>query len=280
MKQKLGKGLDVLLQNIPEATNETAGITTLKIDIIKPNRYQPRKVFDEDKLNGLSESIKENGIIQPIIVTKREDSDYELIAGERRLEAAKLAGLERVPVIIRSVSRREQLQYAIIENIQREQLNPIEEANAYQMMIDDFGYTHEQLADAMGKSRSAVTNIIRLLKLPPEIQQMISQMDLSAGHARAILSVPEDQQVKFAELVKELHLSVRQSEELAQENKPPITKPTKSITKTVRLKEYEQNLHEIYQTKVQVMETAGKGKVIFHFTSKDELESLLSHLNK
>ncbi len=278
MKQKLGKGLDVLLQNIPESTNETAGITTLRIEIVKPNRYQPRKVFDEDKLANLAESIKENGIIQPIIVTKKEDSEYELIAGERRLEAAKLAGLERVPVIIRSVSRREQLQYAIIENIQREQLNPIEEAQAYQMMIDDFNYTHEQLATSMGKSRSLVTNLLRLLKLPMKIQEHVINGDLSTGHAKAILSLPEDKQLDFAQRIIDNHLSVRQAEELTQNVKN--TDSTKEKSQRVRHKEFEKSLKQIYGLKIQVVEKAGKGKVVFHYSSKEELEKLLEGLQK
>ncbi len=278
MKQKLGKGLDVLLQNIPEATNETAGITTLRIEIVKPNRYQPRKVFDEDKLSNLAESIIENGIIQPIIVTKREDSDYELIAGERRLEAAKMAGLERVPVIIRSVSRREQLQYAIIENIQREQLNPIEEAQAYQMMIDDFNYTHEQLAISMGKSRSLVTNLLRLLKLPQKIHEYIANGEITTGHAKTILSLPENKQLDFANLIIEKHLSVRQAEELVKEQKSaPKAKP---ISKHIRHKNYEESLKQIYGVKIQVVENAGKGKVVFHYKNKEELTKLLEGLQK
>ncbi|MDP8231988.1 MAG: ParB/RepB/Spo0J family partition protein [Candidatus Zophobacter franzmannii] len=278
MKQKLGKGLDVLLQNIPESTNDTAGITTLKIDIIKPNRYQPRKVFDEDKLNSLAESIKANGIIQPIIVTKRDDTDYELIAGERRLEAAKLAGHERVPVIIRSVSRREQLQYAIIENIQREQLNPIEEAFAFKMMIDDFNYTHEQLAEAMGKSRSAITNTLRLLKLTPEVQQMVSNGELSGSQARSVVVLPANEQLAFAEKIKSEGLSVRDVEELAKEKKGNSNKVPKS--KTIHYRNFESQLKERYNTTVQVTETAGKGKVVFHYKTKEGLEQLLRQFNK
>ena len=170
---RLGKGLEALISSGPESIDKTTGITTIDVDHIKPNRFQPRKKFKPEKLQELANSLKENGIIQPIIVTKRDESQFELVAGQRRLEAAKLAGFDEIPVIIRSVSLKEQLQFAIIENVQREDLTAIEEAQAYQQLNTEFDLTHAQISDIVGKDRATITNLIRLLKLNDDIQNMI-----------------------------------------------------------------------------------------------------------
>ncbi|MFC1898614.1 ParB/RepB/Spo0J family partition protein, partial [Candidatus Cloacimonadota bacterium] len=213
---RLGKGLEALINSGPESIDRTTGITTVKVDMIFPNRYQPRKYFDQKKLQELANSLKENGIIQPIIVTKKDDTNYELVAGERRLEAAKLAGFNDIPVIIRSISLKEQLQFSIIENVQREDLSPIEEANAYQRLNEEFNLTHAQISDIVGKDRATITNIIRLLKLPDSIQQMILNEQLSPGHARAILQVAEKDQENFANMIINNIYSVRKAEQEAK----------------------------------------------------------------
>lgn len=280
MNEKLGRGLAAL---IPEKDSEpipSAGITTLPIESIKPNRYQPRKKFDPEKLAELTESIKENGIIQPLIVTKTDDSEYELVAGERRLEAAKQAGLEKVPVVIRSVSKKEQLQLALIENIQREDLNPLEEAIAYSALVDDFGLTHNVISEIVGKDRATITNSLRLLKLPEEVKQMLVAGELNAGQARAILSVPVEVQKKFADYIIKYNLTVRQAEEKAKTFAVNKQDEPEKAKKQLRNKELEKDLKGIFHLKVKVQEDKGKGKITFMYKTPAELENFIALLNK
>jgi len=285
MEEKLGRGLDALIHDIDEQENINTGITTLPIIRIMPNRYQPRKMFDEDKLKELADSIRENGIIQPIIVTKTDESEYELIAGERRLEAAKLAGLSEVPVIVRSVSQKEQLQLAIVENIQRENLNPIEEAGAFQQLIDEFQLNHEQISEIMGKDRSTITNSLRLLKLSEPIQDMILSGSLTPGHARAILSIDEDKQLDFANHIVNNALSVRQTEEKAREYHPE--KPEKAVKrektpaspKDPYIVSVEQQLTEVLGFKTIIQDKENKGKVIIEYNDQQEFDDLIRKLN-
>jgi len=285
MEEKLGKGLDALIRDIDEQENPNTGITTVPIIRIMPNRYQPRKLFDEDKLRELADSIRENGIIQPIIVTKTDESEYELIAGERRLEAAKLAGLAEVPVIVRSVSQKEQLQLAIIENIQRENLNPIEEAGAYQRLIDEFDMNHDQIAEIMGKNRSTITNTVRLLKLSQPIQDLILSGNISPGHARAILSIEEDKQLDFAKSIVDSSFSVRQAEEQAREINPEkkIKHEKKeraaSLTKDPYIVSVEQQLTEVLGFKTTIHDKENKGKVIIEYNDQAEFDDLIRKLN-
>jgi ParB family chromosome partitioning protein len=279
MNDRLGRGLEALIRDIDEQQQTGTGITTLHINSIVPNRYQPRKSFDLEKLNELAESIKENGIIQPIVVTKTADNSYELIAGERRLEAAKLAGLSDVPVIIRCVSPKEQLQLAIIENIQRENLNAIEEAKAYLQLIQDFHMTHEQISQIMGKNRSTITNALRLLRLAEGIQEMISDGRLSSGHARAIMVVNEEYQLSFASFILENALSVRSAEEKAKTF--PELKPTKpgKPAKNLLISSLEKQLSDVLNHKTKIDDKGGKGKVIIEYKSKEELEALTRKLS-
>lgn len=278
MNDRLGRGLESLIRDIDEQHQPGTGITTLPIQRIQPNRYQPRKVFDPEKLNDLAESIRENGIIQPIVVTKTDDNDYELIAGERRLEAAKLAGLTDVPVIIRCVSPKEQLQLAIIENIQRENLNAIEEAHAYMQLMTDFNMTHEQISIIMAKNRTTITNSLRLLKLSAGIQDMISDGRLSPGHARAILSIPDEHQQAFAQYIIANALSVRVAEEKSKHfPEPKLTKAGKPA-KNMLISSLEKQLSEYLNYKTKIEDKGGKGKIIIEYKSKDEFERLTSKL--
>jgi ParB family chromosome partitioning protein len=278
---KLGRGLEALIGSVPENQDQIMGVTTLRISEIVPNRFQPRRTFDKDKLQELADSLKENGIIQPIIVTKRDDSLYELIAGERRLEASKLAGFREVPVIVRSVTPKEQLQFAIIENVQREDLNAIEIAKAYQQLNEDFHLTHAQISEIVGKDRATISNFIRLLKLNDRIQDMILSNFLSSGHARAILQVDEDLQEEFAELIVKNKYSVRKAESEAKKIK---LRGTVSIHRTVIIKrdqllDYENRLAKKYKTKVTIKENKRNGKITLYFNSEEELNRIIGELD-
>ncbi len=275
MSFELGRGLDSLISKLPESVNNETGITTLKIEYIKPNKYQPRKVFDQEKLQELADSIKENGIIQPIIVTKNPDEEiYELVAGERRLEASKIAGYNEVPVIIRSISPKEKLLFAIIENVQREDLNALEEAKAYYQLIEEFGMSQTQVAEMMGKDRSTITNTLRMLKLEQEVQQMILNKEITQGHCRAVLQVPLDQQVKFAEKIVAEKLSVRKAEELAKD----WGKSKKATTRPSRRKDIEEKLSDVFDFKVKVEDKNGKGKIVFQYGDNAELDRIIQAL--
>jgi ParB family chromosome partitioning protein len=276
---RLGKGLEALINSGPESVDRTTGITTIKVDKIVPNRYQPRKIFDSEKLQELAESLKENGIIQPIIVTKRSETDYELVAGERRLEAARLAGFEEIPVIIRSVSHKEQLQFAIIENVQREDLSPIEEARAYQRLNEEFGLTHAQISEIVGKDRATITNFIRLLKLPDSIQNLIMEEKLASGHARAILQVPEEDREGFAKQIVNNIFSVRKAEQEAKKyrsNKPDSLKP--KLPKNTELQEYEKMLKSALGMRVSISGVPIKGKLSIFFSARKDLKNLIDLL--
>ncbi|HNW24436.1 MAG TPA: ParB/RepB/Spo0J family partition protein [Candidatus Cloacimonas sp.] len=279
MNEHLGRGLSALIPDIEKEQNPQWGITTLPVNSIKPNRYQPRKTFDPEKLAELTDSIRENGIIQPIIVTKTSSSEYELIAGERRLEAAKQAGLEKVPVVIRSVSEKEQLQLALIENIQREDLNPIEEAIAYNTLVEDFSLTHSQISEIVGKDRATVTNSLRLLKLPEEVKQMLVSGELNSGQARTVLSVSPNLQNSFAEYIIKYNLTVRQAEEKAKTFAlGKKTDPEQSKT-NLRNKELEKELSKMLRLQVKVQENKGKGKITLTYKSQEELTNFIAMLN-
>ena len=281
---RLGKGLEALISSVPESTDKSTGITTIKTDQIKPNRYQPRKLFNSEKLQELANSLKENGIIQAIIVTTKDEGEYELIAGERRLEASKLAGFSEIPVIIRSVSPKEQLQFEIIENVQREDLTAIEEAKAYQQLNEEFKLTHAQISEIVGKDRATITNFIRLLKLSDNVQQMILNNQISSGHARTILQVDEELRDKFSQLILKNKLSVRKAEEEAKRIKETgsvsLSKKKKEIIEIPELREFEKNLKQKFNSKVKISDNNFKGKVSFYYSSQDELNKLLEKLGK
>jgi ParB family transcriptional regulator, chromosome partitioning protein len=280
INEHLGRGLSALIPDHESKESVKPGLGTIAIDRIRPNRYQPRKQFNPESLKELAASIAENGIIQPIIVTKSEGSDYELIAGERRLQAAKLAGLDAVPVVIRSVSHKEQLQLAIIENVQREDLSPIEEAMAYAALAEDYGLTHQQIAQVMGKDRATITNSLRLLKLPEEVLEMLASAELSPGHARAVLSVDPQYQILFAQHVIKYKLSTRQAEEKAKTFVESLKRGHDAPAKTALTRSLEGELSHLFRLKVSVKEHKGKGKITLEYKNPQELEELKSLLQK
>ena len=283
-KAGLGKGLDSL---IPEHSVRRKAEKTeqkpeknellLKITDIEPNREQPRKHFDEDALLELSDSIKQFGIIQPLIVQKKEDH-YEIIAGERRWRAAKMAGLKEVPAIIKSYTDREILEISLIENIQREDLNPIEEALAYKRLLTEFKLKQDEVAERVSKSRTAVTNSVRLLKLDPRVQQMVIDEMITTGHARALLSIEDkEQQYKIAMQVFDQKLSVRDVEKLMKtmqntENRKEKPQPENTFI----YENLEEKMKALFGTKVSINHKANhKGKIVIDYYSDDELERLM-----
>lgn len=280
MSTKLGRGLDSLIPTGKESTDRNTGIATIKIDNIRPNPYQPRTTFDTEKLNELANSLAESGMIQPIIVTKNAHSEYELIAGERRLEAAKIAGFTEVPVIIRCVSPREQLQFALIENIQRENLNPIEEAKAYLQLQEQFDLTHQDIARFMGKERVTVTNTVRLLKLHTDVQNLIEGGKISPGHGRALLQLEEQEQPGYAELIIRKNYSVRDTERkiktLLQHKEKH--KPGQGQSKEETTPEYIDNIQSQLQEKlsvpVKVVWRKKGGTISISYRSEEELMKL------
>ncbi len=280
MNEHLGRGLESLIRVAEESDPGKTGITTLPLESIRPNRYQPRKHFDETKLRELAESIRTNGIIQPLIVTKSEGSDYELIAGERRLQAAKLAGMTSVPVVVRSVSQKEQFQLAIIENIQREDLSPIEEAIAYRDLSEMFELTHAQIAEIMGKDRATISNSIRLLKLPDAIQTMIVDEILSAGHARAILSLDEEYHLRFADFIVRYKLNVRQAEEKAKSFVISLRSAERTDIQKDTIKTWEAQIKSRFKSPVSIKDKGGKGKIVLEYRSAEELENIIKRFDK
>lgn len=285
----LGKGLDSLIPNavgeaktkketVKEGKEEKGGKETIvKITMVEPNRKQPRKSFDEDALQELSDSIKQFGLIQPILVQDRKDH-YEIIAGERRWRAAKMAGLKEVPVIIRDYTEQEIMEISLIENIQREDLNPIEEAQAYKRLLEEFHLKQDEVAERVSKSRAAVTNSIRLLKLSDEVQQMVIDDMISTGHARALLAVEnKDEQYTLAQQIFDEKLSVRDVEKLVKNLHKPV-KPKKTDDKTMQAiyQDIEDKLKQKLSTKVTVTSKGeGAGKIEIEFYNHEDLDRLL-----
>ncbi len=280
---KLGRGLEALIgASTEELQEQGSSVTKIKVSQMIPNRYQPRRTFDKDKLLELSESLKENGIIQPIIVTKRSEGLFEIIAGERRFQASKLAGFSEVPVIVRDVSPKEQLQFAIIENVQREDLNAIEVAKAYHQLNEEFGLTHAQISTIVGKDRATISNFIRLLKLNEHIQNMILIGDLSSGHARAILQVDERLQDQFAGEIVRKKMSVRKAELEAKKIKErgTVITPVKGSQGLNEFQEQENHLEAIYKTRVKISGKGNRGKIVFYYTTKEDKNKLLEKLGE
>ena len=276
-RKRLGKGLQALIPEIDE-TPLTEAIE-MEITQIEINPHQPRKTFDEEKLLELTRSIEQHGILQPIIV-RPKGAAYELVAGERRLRAAKNAGLKQVPVVIKTLSDREMMEIALIENLQREDLNPLEEAEAYQRLMEEFSYTQEQLAERVGKSRSAVANTMRLVALHHEVRQEIVNGNLTEGHARAILALPLEKQPEAARKVIALGLSVRETERLAgQVQKKAVRSPKKKAFRDDYINALEERLRDKCGTAVSVrMSNKGRGKIEVHFYNLEELERICEAL--
>lgn len=261
-----------------EEVDITSVETMVKLSKVEPNREQPRKKFDEDALLELAESMKQYGVLQPLLVTDKEGY-YEIIAGERRWRAAKLAGLKEVPVLVKEYSDQEILEISLIENIQRENLNPIEEAQAYKRLMEEFNLKQDEIADRVSKSRTAVTNSMRLLKLAEEVQQMLVDDMISSGHARAILAIPDmDMQVTVANRVFDEKLSVRETEKLVKSIVEPSRKKVKTvdITENAIYEDLEEKMKAIIGTKVSInRKKNNKGKIEIEYYSRDELERII-----
>lgn len=279
MAKGLGKGLDSLFQHVELKDEET--VQEVNIKELRPNPYQPRKIFTDDAIEELKQSIIEHGILQPLIVRK-SIKGYEIVVGERRFRAAKLAGLDKVPVVVRSLNEQQMMELAVLENLQRENLTPIEEGSAYQMLMDQLHITQEQLAKRLGKSRPHIANHVRLLSLPFEVQQYITDGKLSMGHGRALLGLKKKEKIKpVAEKVIKEQLNVRQLEQLVNDlnhNVPRETKKPKE-KKDIFLLEQESYLRERFGTTVKIKQSKNKGKIEIEFFSKDDLNRILDILN-
>lgn len=304
-KKRLGRGIGSLLggateTNFPatkaaaasaqpaQKVDDLSRVWSMSIDKLVPGQYQPRKKFEKTTLEELAQSIRENGILQPIIVRKRQAGGYEIIAGERRWRAAQIAGLHEVPAIIKEYSDKEALQLALIENIQREDLDPVEEAESYQRLMQEFGYSQQQVAEKVGKERSTVANSVRLIALPNEIKDMISDKKISAGHAKALLGAENKaEQIKLAKICFEKALSVRALEAMMR----PATKNNSNekqadglsaagLDLSQRLaRELAEQLQKSLGTKVQINYKSGKGDLTIHFYSDEQLNSIYEKMN-
>ncbi len=276
----LGRGLSALIPT--ETLRDRGALLELAVSAVSPNPRQPRDHFDEDALAALTASVREIGILQPILVRQLGESEYELIAGERRWRAARRAGLDTIPAIIRSASEGESLQQALIENLNREELNPLEEAAGYQQLIEDFGLTHEQLSTRVGKSRVAITNALRLFQLPPSVQRLVAEARLTAGHARALLGTPDRAfQEAYARRAANEQLSVRtvedavrQHNQLSEPEETSRPRPAPTRLRPPGILELEELLADHLSTRVRVDMGANRGKVIIEFATLEDLERI------
>ncbi len=289
LKKGLGKGLDMLFESAPqedEAAAESSvspqDVSETQLTLIEPNRNQPRRSFDPEKIDELAQSIREHGLIQPIIITPAQNGRYTIVAGERRWRAAKKAGLKTVPTVIREYSPEETAQIALIENLQREDLNPIEEAAGYRRLMDEFSLTQEAVSEKIGKSRSAVANSLRLLSLDDELQKLVSDGKISGGHARALLAVDDnDARRELADKIISGGLNVRQAETLAKKlSKPKRTKPQQppNDAYTAELERIGDRISSELGTKVSISETKKRGRIEIEYYGADDLERILSAL--
>ena len=301
-KKGLGKSMGDLL-GTPKANTtkhkieETAEVlknTTqeIEIDLISPNKQHPRKMFNEDALEELSESIKEHGIIEPLVVSKKTDSNkkeyYQIVAGERRWRAAKLAGIKKVPVVVKEYTDHQILEIALIENIQREDLNPIEEAQAYSSLIKELSLTQDQLAERVSKSRTAITNSMRLLKLSKKVQQMVIDEKLTAGHVRTLLSIEDkNMQYEVAQMIFDNDMSVRQTEEYVKrlknpkpEEKQEPKKDAKTEARLAAYKEKENEMKQILKTNVTIDDKGNKGRIVINYSNLEEFERIFEWIQK
>ncbi|MFC4728662.1 ParB/RepB/Spo0J family partition protein [Coralloluteibacterium thermophilus] len=290
-KRGLGRGLDALLGGpaTPASTDEGApapsaeALTTLPIDALQPGKYQPRTGMDPEKLTELADSIRSQGLIQPIVVRPVGGDRYEIIAGERRWRAAREAGLTEVPVVRREVEDRAAIAMALIENIQREDLNPLEEALALARLIEEFGLTHQQAAEAVGRARSAVSNLLRLLDLPEPIRRLVEARRIEMGHARALLSLPEKQAVALAQEAADDELSVREVEQRVQRLTQglPAPAPKPAALPDADIAALEREMSETLGTRVAVQHgKGGKGRLVIHYHGLDALEGVLERLRR
>ncbi len=277
-RKALGRGIKALIPDRKAA--EQNSLLQLEIGDVKPGRYQPRQKFDAAKHLGLVRSIESQGLLQPVVVQPSAGGTYELITGERRWRAAKEAGLQKIPALVRSAAAPESLEMALIENIQREDLNPIEAAHGYQRLIDEFGLTQEKVSARVGKERSSIANHIRLLKLPSEIQEDVSEGRLSMGHARCLLSLTgREKQLQARKIILSRTLSVREAERLVKRlSQPPPGPSGQKPTRDVHLAHLESTLRRALGTKVAIRPSGQGGKIEIHYFTGDELDRLSEHL--
>ena len=276
-KKRLGRGIDELIpRDRPVVTD--SGLEEIPIELIQPGRYQPRSHFDPAAISQLAESIRSRGLMQPIVLRALEADRYEIIAGERRWRAAQLVGMEKITAIIRNVDDEAVLAMSLIENIQREDLNPLEEANALQRLTDEFQLTHEEIAKAVGKSRSTVTNMLRLCSLHPRVASMLQAGDIDMGHARALLTLDDERQVNVAQEIVRLGLNVRQTELFVSELTKP-KQPKKIRTNDADTLRLEEDLSQRLGQPVQIRHSVkGNGKLIIAYNNLDELDGVLEKI--
>ena len=286
-KKRLGRGLDALLGGTEPLNNDSGATTTLAkseqpntlpVEKLQRGEYQPRTNMDQASLEELASSIKSQGIIQPILVRPVSDDQYEIIAGERRWRAAQIAQLDEVPVLVRDIPDEATLAVALIENIQRENLNPVEEAVGLKRLMDEFELTHEEMAKSVGRSRTAVTNLLRLLGLSSSAKQHLEQGNIEMGHARALLGLPLEMQDAAATEVYAKKLSVRQTEALVRNYLSP-TKPSTKVKKSSDIQNLEDSLAEKLGTKVTIDDKDGKGRLVIEYKNLDILDGILEHIN-
>lgn len=284
-KKRLGRGLSSLISQVEKVVEvsqeeKNTALQELDIELIKRGEYQPRKHFDEQALQELADSIKAQGVIQPIVV-RQQGEHYELIAGERRWRAAQLAGLQKIPVVVRDIDSQAAAAIALIENIQREDLNPLEESEALKRLIDEFDLTHQQVADSVGRSRAAVSNLLRLLELTDPVKDWVNKSILSMGHARALLALTGEDQIEAAKVIVNRALSVRETENLVKQyltQQPAVTKEATKLDPDI--KRLEDRLSEQLCAKIAIQQgKAGAGKLVIHYHNADELEGILGHIN-
>jgi ParB family chromosome partitioning protein len=288
----LGKGLGALIPAGTELVSEPGGLDEVPVAAIRPNRYQPRGHFDEEALAALADSIREVGVLQPVLVRPLDDGSYELVAGERRWRAARRVGLQTVPALVRETGDSAALEHALVENLHRDDLNPLEEAAAYQQLIEDFGLTHDDVARKVGRSRATVSNTLRLLQLPPTIQRMLQENRLSMGHARALLGTPDRAfQESLARRAVSEDLSVRAVEELVRERQGAGAPPTEPATagrdhssraplRAPGLVELEELLGDHLETRVKISMGAARGKVVIEFSTLEDLERIYRRMTE
>ena len=271
----LGRGLDALLAKDEEAAGET--LKTVKLEELQPGKYQPRTRMDQASLEELARSLKSQGVMQPILARTLGKGRYEIIAGERRWRAAKIAGLREIPVVIREVPDSAALAMALIENIQRENLNPLEEATGIHRLINEFKMTHQEAAGAVGRSRAATTNLLRLLNLPQSVQALLYDGKIDMGHARALLALEGRRQEEAAQRVAERGLSVRETEKLVQDTLNPKQKKPGKLKTSRDILRFEEELSEKFGTKVEIKPgKKGAGKLVISYASHEHLDDLLS----
>ncbi|MCU7960452.1 MAG: ParB/RepB/Spo0J family partition protein [gamma proteobacterium symbiont of Bathyaustriella thionipta] len=289
-KRKLGRGLDALLggstrfddaQAVSTVSRPDAdeNVRYLPVDLIERGQHQPRRIFNQEALAELADSIRAQGVIQPVVVRAIREGHYELIAGERRWRAAQQAGLSDIPVVIREIDDRTAMAMALIENIQREDLNALEEADALHRLLNEYGLTHQQIAETVGKSRTVVTNLLRLLELESGVKALLEEGRLEMGHARALLALKGEEQLAAAKNVVSNALTVRQTEKLVKQLREPARPPaSKRIDPDIR--RLQERLGETMGARVQIQQNSrGKGKLVISYNSLDELDGILDHIN-